>query len=171
MATCASDTPGHLNPAIVSGTPTGIPGVQLFAGLILHDEKFQPQPYLAERWTVSPDGRAYTFHLVKNATFHDGKPVTSEDVKFSIEVVKANHPFGPAMHRALEAVETPNPHRVVFRLSYPNPAFMQVIAPILLPVLPKHVYGTEEIRKHPANLEPVGSGPFEFVEWERGHAT
>jgi peptide/nickel transport system substrate-binding protein len=160
--------PTHLNPAIVSGTPTGIPGVQLFAGLILHDEKFQPQPYLAERWTVSPDGRAYTFHLVKNATFHDGKPVTSEDVKFSIEVVKANHPFGPAMHRSLEAVETPDPHTVVFRLSYPNPAFMQVIAPILLPVLPKHVYGTGDIRKHPANLEPVGSGPFKFVEWQRG---
>jgi len=161
--------PTHLNPAIVSGTPTGIPGVQLFAGLVLHDDKFQPQPYLAERWTISPDGRTYTFHLVKNATFHDGKPITSEDVKFSIETVKANHPFGVAMHRALEAVETPNPSTVVFRMSHPNPSFMSVVAPILLPVLPKHVYGTgDDIKKHPANQKPVGSGPFKFVEWQPG---
>lgn len=159
--------PTHLNPAIVSGTPTGIPGVQIFAGLVLHDDKFQPQPYLAERWTISPDARTYTFHL-RNATFHDGKPITSEDVKFSVEVVKANHPFGPAMHRTLEAVETPDPRTVVFRLSHPNPAFMSVVAPILLPVLPKHVFGDGDIRKHPANLKPVGSGPFRVVDFQKG---
>jgi len=160
--------PAHLNNGIASGTPAGIPGVQIFAGLIEHDEKFQPRPYLAERWSISPDGRAYTFSLVKNATFHDGKPITSEDVKFSIEMVKANHPFGVAMHRSLESVETPGPHTVVFRLSYPNPAFMQVIAPILLPIVPKHIYGTGDIKTHPANQKPVGSGPFRFVEWQKG---
>jgi peptide/nickel transport system substrate-binding protein len=160
--------PTHLNPAIVSGTPTGIPGVQLFAGLVQHDEHFQPQPYLAERWEISPDGKTYTFHLVEGATFHDGKPVTSEDVKFSAEVVKANHPFGPAMHRAVERIETPDPRTVVFRLKHPYPAFMAAMAPILLPVLPKHVYGTGDIKANPANTRPVGSGPFRFAEWERG---
>lgn len=59
----------------MSGAPTGIPGVQLFAGLVLHDDKFQPQPYLAERWTISPDGRTYTFYLVKTAL--DGSRDTS----------------------------------------------------------------------------------------------
>ncbi len=160
--------PTHLNPALVSGTPTGIPGVQLFAGLVQHDERFRPTPYLAERWEASPDGRTYTFHLVKNATFHDGKPISSEDVAFSIEVVKANHPFGVAMHRALEAAETPDPHTVVFRLKHPYPAFMASLAPLLLPILPKHVYSTGDIKTHPANVRPVGSGPFRFVEWERG---
>lgn len=161
--------PTHLNNAIISGTPTGYPGTQIHCALIQQDDRFQPRPYLAERWTVSPDGRVYTFHLVKNATFHDGRPVTSADVKFSIETVKANHPFGVAMHRALEAVETPSPHTVVFRLSYPYPAFMSALAPLLMPVLPKHVYGTgQDIKKHPANLRPVGCGPFAFVEWQRG---
>jgi peptide/nickel transport system substrate-binding protein len=160
--------PTHLNTAIVSGTPTGFPATQLFASLILFDDKFQPRPYLAERWDLSPDGRAYTFHLVKNATFHDGKPVTSADVKFSIETVKANHPFGVAMHRALEAVETPDPHTVIFRLNHPYPAFMSTLAPLLLPVLPKHVFGDGDIKKHPANVKPVGSGPFKFARWERG---
>src|SRR5262245_61929244 len=159
--------PTHLSPAIVSGTPTGIPGVQIFAGLVLHDDKFQPQPYLAERWTISPDARTYTFYL-RNATFHDGKPITSEDVKFSVETVKANHPFGPSMHRSLEAVETPDPRTVVFRLSHPNPAFMSVVAPILLPVLPKHVFGGGDIKNNPANLKPVGSGPFRVADFQKG---
>ncbi len=160
--------PTHLNSAIVSGTPTGLPATQLFASLVVQDDKFQFRPYLAERWTISPDARTYTFQLVKNATFHDGKPVTSEDVKFSIETVKANHPFGVAMHRALESVETPSPHTVVFRLSHPYPSFMSSLVPLLMPVLPKHVYSTEDIKKHPANVTPVGSGPFKFVEWQRG---
>jgi peptide/nickel transport system substrate-binding protein len=159
--------PTHLNPAIVSGTPTGIPGTQIHAGLILQDDKFQPQPYLADRWSISPDGRVYTFHLVK-ATFHDGAPVTSADVKFSIEIVKANHPFGVAMHRALEAVDTPDPQTVIFRLSYPYPAFMSALVPLLLPILPKHVYGSGDIKTQPANLKPVGAGPFRFAEWQRG---
>ncbi len=160
--------PTHLNSAIVSGTPTGLPATQLFASLIQQDDKFRPQPYLAERWTISPDGRTYTFYLVKNATFHDGTPITSEDVKFSIEAVKANHPFGVAMHRALEAVERPNPTTVTFRLSHPYPSFMSSLVPLLMPILPRQVYGTEDIKKHPANVKPVGSGPFKFVEWQRG---
>ena len=49
--------PTHLNMAIVSGTPTGVPGTQIFAGLLQFDEKFQPRPYLATKWEVSPDGR------------------------------------------------------------------------------------------------------------------
>src|SRR5512137_601648 len=64
--------PTHLNMAIVSGTPTGLPGTQLFAGLVQFDDKFQPRPYLAHKWEVSPDGKSYTFHLEKDATFHDG---------------------------------------------------------------------------------------------------
>ena len=160
--------PSHLNTAIASGTPTGFPGTQLFASLVQFDDRFQPRPYLAERWDITPDGRTYTFFLVKNATFHDGKPVTSADVKFSIETVKAHHPFGVAMHRALEAVETPDPHTVVIRLSHPYPAFMSTLAPLLMPVLPRHVFGDGDIRKHPANVKPVGSGPFRFVEWQRG---
>ncbi len=160
--------PTHLNMAIVSGTPTGIPGCQVFAGLVQFDEKFQARPYLAERWEVSPDGKTYTFHLVRSATFHDGHPITSEDVKFSIETVKQYHPFGVAMHRALEAVGTPDPGTVVFKLAHPYPAFQAAMAPLLLPVLPKHVYASGDIRSNPANVKPVGSGPFKFVEWQKG---
>ena len=76
---------GHFNPAIASGTATGIPGSQMFAALLRFNDKWEPQPYLAESWKVADDGMSVTVNLRKNAVFHDGHPITSEDVKFSIE--------------------------------------------------------------------------------------
>jgi peptide/nickel transport system substrate-binding protein len=160
--------PTHLNMAIVSGTPTGVPGTQIFAGLLQFDEKFQPRPYLATKWDISPDGRTYTFHLQKGATFHDGKPITSADVAFSLEIVSKNHPFGVAMFRAVDKVDTSDPHVAVFKLKHPYPAFLAAMHPLLLPIIPKHVYGQGEIRQNPANIKPIGSGPFKFVEWKKG---
>jgi peptide/nickel transport system substrate-binding protein len=78
----------HLNSAIQSGVATMVPGAQIFAGLVRLDDKFQAVPYLAKSWETSSDGLTWTFHLVNNATFHDGKPITSEDVAFSLETVK-----------------------------------------------------------------------------------
>lgn len=159
----------HLNPAVQSGSATGVPGTQLFAGLVRIDENFEPHPYLAERWEVSDDGLSYTFHLVKNAKFHDGKPITSEDVAFSVSTVKANHPFGIAMFDAVDRVDTPDAHTAVIQLSKPHPALMQALAPLLMPVIPKHVFGDgQDPKTHPMNAEPVGSGPFKFKEWVKG---
>ena len=75
--------PRHLNPAVQSGTATGQPGTQLFASLLRYDEGWDPQPYLAETWEVSEDGLSVTMNLVKGATFHDGKPITSEAVSYT----------------------------------------------------------------------------------------
>ena len=83
----------NLNSAVQSGIVTGFPGAQLFASPLRYDENWDPQPYLAESWDVSDDGLTVTLYLVKNAKFHDGTPITSEDVAFSVEVIKANHPF------------------------------------------------------------------------------
>lgn len=161
--------PTVLNNGIQSGIHAGIPGCQLYAGLLTLDEKFQPRPYLAEKWEVSKDARVYTFQLVRGATFHDGRPVTAEDVKFSIEMVKAYHTFGGPMFRAVEAVDTPSPATVVVRLAYPYPSFLASLHPVTLPIVPRHVFGDgQDVKKHPANFRPVGSGPFKFVEWKRG---
>ncbi|GIT73252.1 MAG: hypothetical protein Ct9H300mP28_30660 [Pseudomonadota bacterium] len=83
----------HLNPAVQSGIATGEPGAQLFATPLRFDENWNPQPYLAKSWEISTNGLSVTLNLVKGATFHDGEPITSEDVKFSINTIKANHPF------------------------------------------------------------------------------
>ncbi len=160
--------PTQLNPAVGGGAPMGVAGMQIFAGLLQFDEKFKPRPYLAKTWEVAADECTYTFHLEKDATFHDGKPITSADVAFSLEAVKQYHHFGPVMFRALEKVETPDPYTVVVKLKHPYPSFMASLHPMLMPILPKHIYGEGEFRKNPANVKPVGSGPFKFVEWKRG---
>jgi peptide/nickel transport system substrate-binding protein len=163
--------PKQFNLAIQSGTATMLPGTQLFASLVDFDDKWQPVPYLAKSWEISKDGLTYTFHLVENATFHDGKPVTSEDVEFSFNIVKKNHPFGIAMFAAVDRVETPDRYTAVFKLNNHHPALFLALSPALMPVIPKHVYNEEEhgpIRKNPANTKPIGSGPFKFVEWKPG---
>lgn len=159
----------HINPAIGSGYSIGIPGIQVFASLVKLDENFKAHPYVAEGWDVSEDGLTWTFHIRDGVRFHDGKPLTSADVAFSLEVVKANHPFGKAMFDAVETVETPDPKTAVFRLKNKHPALTTALSSVLMPILPKHVYETgESIRQHPANTEPIGAGPYKFVEWKKG---
>ncbi len=162
------DSPPHLNPAIQSGLVTAFPGAQIFAGLLRFDNEWHPKPYLAEKWEISKDGLSVTLHLVKNAVFHDGKPITSEDVAFSIMTVKAFHPF-QSMLAPVERVDTPDPHTVVIRLKKPHSAILLAMSPALLPILPKHVYGSvENVKNHPANLKPIGSGPFKLEAFVPG---
>ena len=157
--------PTHLNPAIVSGVYTGMPGAQLFAAPLRYDENWNPQPYLAEKWEIAENGLSVTLHLVKGATFHDGKLITSEDVAFSIMTVQKYHPFH-SMFAPVEKVETPDPHTAVIRLNKPHPAILLAMSSVLLPIIPKHIYGDgRDIKTHPANMAPVGSGPFKFVEF------
>lgn len=159
--------PRHFNGAIQSGTATALPSTQIFASPLRYDENWEPQPYLAKSWDVSDDGLSVTLHLVENALFHDGQPVTSEDVKFSIETIKANHPF-KTMLEPVESVETPDPYTVVIKLAHPHPALLLSMSPALMPIIPKHIYGEGNILENPANLKPVGSGPYEFVEYKQG---
>tara|TARA_R110002111_G_C6005833_1_gene373863 strand:- start:9712 stop:11298 length:1587 start_codon:yes stop_codon:yes gene_type:complete len=160
--------PRSLNPAVQSGAPTGLPGTQLFASPLRYDENWNPQPYLATSWETSEDGLALTLRLRENATFHDGKPVTSEDVAFSLMAIKEHHPF-KAMFEPVEGVDTPDAHTAIIRLSRPHPAIMLALSPALSPILPKHIYGDgQPLKTHPMNLKPVGSGPFKFVEYAEG---
>ena len=161
-------TPRHLNPAVQSGIATGQPGAQLFAAPLRYDEDWNPQPYLAESWEISDDGLRVTLHLVKGATFHDGAPITSKDVAFSISTVQANHPF-KTMFAPVVSVDTPDDYTAVINLSQPHPALLLAMSSQLLAIIPEHVYGDGQNPKtHPANFENVvGSGPFKLVEFVR----
>ncbi len=163
-------TPRHLNGAVQSGLATGIPSSQIFASPLRYDENWDPQPYLAHAWDVSDDGLMVTLDLVEDATFHDGMPVTSADVAFSLMAIKEHHPFS-SMFAPLERVDTPTPHRAVLHLSSPHPALTLALSPVLAPVLPKHIFDDgQDLLNHPANAEPIGSGPFMVVRHDQGEA-
>lgn len=155
----SSQVPRHLNGAVQSGIATAVPSTQLFASLLRYDENWEPQPYLAESWEVSQDGLSVTLNLVAGATFHDGTPITSEDVAFSLMTTKEKHPF-KSMFAPVEAVDTPDPLTVVIRLSQPHPALFLAQSTALAPVMPKHVYGDgQDVASHPRNsTDVVGSG-------------
>lgn len=166
--TLNTSTTGYrsLNPAVQSGAATGAPGSQIFAGLVLINDDFAAGPYLAKSWTVSDDNLTYTFNLVEGAKFHDGEPITSADIAFSLDTVKNNHPFGKAMFGSVASVETPDANTAIFKLSKPIPGLLLSLEPLLMPIIPKHIYGDgQNVKKHPRNMENViGSGPFKVAE-------
>lgn len=169
LVAALGQSPRHLNPAVQSGIVTGAPGAQLFAAPLRYDEDWTPQPYLAKSWKVSDDGLSVTLNLVENATFHDGKPITSEDVAFSVKTIQENHPF-KTMFAPVTSVETPDEHTAVLKLSQPHPALMLAMSSQLMPIIPKHVYGDgQDPKTHPQNSNNVvGSGPFKLVEFKPG---
>jgi peptide/nickel transport system substrate-binding protein len=165
-----TQVPRHFNGAIQSGTATAEVSTQVFASPLRYDDKWNPLPYLAESWAIAPDHLSVTLHLVRNAMFHDGTPVTSEDVAFTIGIIKANHPF-QTMLAPVSGVETPDPHTVIIRLAHPHPALLLTMSPALMPILPKHIYGVgPDIHTNPANLKPIGCGPYRFVDYQQGQS-
>jgi peptide/nickel transport system substrate-binding protein len=162
--------PGGLNPAITTQGGVHLICGSIFSGLVAQDFDLNPVPDLAERWDVSPDGRTYTFYLAKTAEFHDGKPVTAEDVKFTFEqlLLKYHSRTRASIGDKLRQITTPNAHTVVFEFNRPYAAFLQLIDVTNAPVMPKHLYENTDPLANPHNTNPIGSGAFKFQEWSKG---
>ena len=149
--------------------PIGTVASKVYDGLLEYDLKLQPQPSLAESWTVAPGGMKITFKLRKGVKFHDGHSLTAEDVQFSImDVAKVTHPRGPNTFRSVTKIDTPDSHTVVLNLDKPAPYMMMAFSGYETPILPKHVFGKGDLRAHPNANKPIGSGPYKFVEWKKG---
>ncbi len=141
----------------------------IFDGLLRYDDNYQPQPNLAESWSVSPDGKSITFKLRPGVKWHDGQPFTSEDVRYSaLEVWKKVHSRGRSTFATLTDVETPNALTAIFRLSAPSQVILNAFDGAESQVLPAHIFAGKDIRTNPASAKPIGTGPFKFQKWERG---
>ena len=75
--------PPGIVPGLFLQSPALLPGTKIFESLLTYDFNLAPQPMLAESWTISPDGRKYSFKLRRNVKWHDGKPFTADDVVFT----------------------------------------------------------------------------------------
>jgi len=137
--------------------------------LVDHDSHLATVPRLAESWDWSADHRTLTFHLRAGVRFHDGRPLTSEDVLFTYE--RVIDPKSKAVGRLdgflpVESVTTPDARTVVVRYREP---FAPALRTWEIPVLPAHRYRGVDFETAPENRAPIGAGPFRFAAWDAGN--
>jgi peptide/nickel transport system substrate-binding protein len=153
-----AETPGIITPFLV-----------MYA---LHDAVVKPMPgqklapSLAESWSASPDGLTYDFVLREGARFHNGDPVTADDVKFSFERYKGTSK--DILKSKVAAVEVVDPRHVRFRLGEPWPDFMTFYGTATGAgwIVPKKV--VEKVGAEAFKKNPVGAGPYKLVTFTPG---
>jgi peptide/nickel transport system substrate-binding protein len=128
-----------------------------------------PVPGLADSWETSDDGLTWTFHLNKDAKWHDGKPVTSEDVAYTYQrILDEEQGLYIDAVKQIKSIETPDKHTVVFKTKKPS---VQMLSTYVY-ILPKHIWEdvpadeTKSFKNEPI----IGSGPFQAVEWREGQS-
>lgn len=165
--------PGRLDvhaesPLVVQQATAGI-----WSGVIQWDpdDPTKIAPDLAEKWTVSPDGKTYTFQLRKNVKWHDGQPFSSADVKATFDRILNPDFKGPKCGASLKpivaGVEAADPSTVQFKLKFATPVFLPSLASAWCRVAARHVlekYG--DLSRPEAQ---IGTGPFKFKRYERGN--
>lgn len=161
--------PPVLVSAANSSTFPGIVSTKIHEGLVRYDESMKPLPALATSWDFAPDGKKVTFKLRPGVTWHDSKPFTSADVKFSLEKVwKELHPRGRTVYGSVASVEIPDDLTVVVTLDKPSPSMAVSLSGYESQVVPRHIYEGKDFATNPALSAPIGTGPFMFKEWRRG---
>ncbi len=176
------EDPLFLDPAVAQDAGSALYIVEIFSGLVHLDKDLKIQPDLAESWDVSPDGKTYTFHLNKKATFHDGRPVTTADIKYSFEralnqdtaSVTAENFLGDIVGardvsrgRATEisGLKVVDDLTVAFTLDAAKPYFLYKLS---YPTA--FVVDQRQIKSNPKNwtLKPTGTGPYKLKQWKLG---
>lgn len=167
MVAALGSDPGHLNPAITTNGGVHYASGLLFNGLLTVDSMLAPQPELAERWEVLDDGARYRFHLRRDVRWHDGRPFTAADVKFTFDemLLKFHARTRASLGPALVAVDAPDDSTVEFRFRRPYAPLLRQLDVVEAPILPRHVFGGGDPLRHPANLRPIGTGPFRFTSY------
>jgi peptide/nickel transport system substrate-binding protein len=156
--------PTSLDPTTNTDEPSVLVNALIFRPLVGFGTKREPVPSLAQSWTVSADGLTFEFHLDPKYTWENGAPVTSDDVRFTIERVRDPKVPAPTWRAAFEdvaAIETPEPATVRVRFSKPYADRMLNFA---IPVVSAAAFAGKseaEIGRH-----PVGSGPYRLESWD-----
>jgi peptide/nickel transport system substrate-binding protein len=143
----------------------------VFSGLTRVDDYGQPQPDLAQNWQVSEDGLTYTFQLRRDVTWHDGQPFTARDVDFTMALLRdPNFPGPPALGDFWRTVETyiDDDYTVRFILTQPLTAFPELAGVGILPAHWLPDVSAQNLPDDLFNLDPVGTGPLDWVSLEEG---
>lgn len=152
-----------LSPSDAGPTVQWVMIYNIHDGLLLLDENYELQPYLAESYEVSEDGLQYTFHLREGITFHDGSPFTAEDAKYTFEFY-SNAENGSTIandFQGMGSVETPDDYTLVVNMDEQNAAFLVNAATV--GIVPSDYHA--EVGEDTYRTAPIGTGPFKLVEW------
>jgi len=126
-----------------------------------------PSPGIAQSWDISPDRKTITYHLVEGAKWSDGQPITSKDVKYSLEVLGGNGLLFTSYTDNVTSIRTPDANTVVVKTKRPD---ARMVGGLFIYILPEHVWGKVPIKKIMANYKPkipmVGSGPYIVTEFD-----
>lgn len=158
--------PVTLNPLLASQTAETDIVSLLFGGLTRFDEAGQIRPDLATHWTVSPDGKTYTFHLRQDALWHDGAPFTADDVVFTANLAALpDLPAKTLLARPWENVQVAKLDDRTVQITLPEP-YAPFLAATTLGMLPAHLLAgvsPRELATHRfSTFEPVGTGPYQL---------
>lgn len=156
------------NPAMTVGQSKTRSTMLIYQGLVSLGSDLVPRPDLAESFEPENDGSVWRFTLRK-VQWHDGRPLTSADVKFTFEnLLLEFHPrTRQVLGTKLESIETPDERTVVFRLKQPFSALPLILSVGDAPILPKHIFEGTDPKTNPANEAPIGTGPFKFVSYQK----
>lgn len=161
--------PIHLNPTISASGIVMFMSNKIYEPLVRYGLEETWEAELAYAWESSEDLMTWTFHIYENATWHDGKPITSEDVLYSYNVFSERHPSGQIFKNAVGSVEAPDDYTFVLNIKQLDISWMPNLP--LLSILPKHIFDVSgvDVLDNDATRHPyVGSGAFKFVEWRAG---
>jgi len=158
--------PTGLDPTVTASSATAqvlFPAV--YEGLVRLEADNRIEPSLAQSWEVSADGRVYRFRLRPGVRFHDGAPLESGAVRFSLERAVAQGAPNPLRSdlAVIDHVDTPDPLTVVVTLTAPCSRFLALLGRGAAAIVSPGSAADDAVR-------PVGTGPFRFVEWQRGKA-
>lgn len=155
-----------INPALYEH---GEINLLLFAGLTAHDGENNVVPGLAEEWTFDEATDTYSFTLREGLTFHDGEPLTAEDVKFTIEAIQNpdNGSENASNFEDVKAVNVIDDTHVDIVLEAPNSAMPDYLT---MGILPKHLLEGEDMTTSDFNQNPVGAGPYKLSSWDMGQS-
>jgi len=156
--------PQFVNPLFSSVNDVDVDLVRLvYSGLMKYDLKQRLVPDMAVNYELNEDQKTYTFHIKEGMVWHDSKPITAEDIVFTIETIQDELVNSPLIlsFKGVE-VKALDEHTVQFKLQEPFSSFLSVLT---VGILPKHVWidvPAEQMRLTQKNLRPIGSGPFKF---------
>jgi peptide/nickel transport system substrate-binding protein len=155
----------------IKGGPQQYVSMLIFDPLVMVDVKsLEILPNLATSWDISQNGLTYTFHLVKNAKWHDGAAFTSADVKYTFDYIIKNKLNGYGFLKGIASISTPDPYTVVINLSAPDAATLIKVNGRYsgsVDIVPMHILnGTDWSKDDDFLQHPVGTGPYKFSSYD-----